>query len=151
MNPAPPLGPRPNRAASAESRTPLWRTRPPADTTILVIDGHAPQRQSLAAALRAEGYALVAVNTLDEGLACLRADDVDLILLDMMLPAVDGWHFLDRLRMDPHLVSPLPAVIATGVALARDWAMSFGCASFLAEPVTPKALLQEVRRLCATP
>jgi CheY-like chemotaxis protein len=116
---------------------------------VLVIEGHAGGREGLAAALRAEGHAVVAVNAIDEALACLRGGDVDLVLLDMMLPAMGGWHCLDRLRMDPSLASPLPAVIATGVALAREWAMSVGCASFLAEPVRPKALLKEVRRYLA--
>jgi CheY-like chemotaxis protein len=147
VNPAP--EPYHRNVLSPEPRATLWRARAPAGTTVLVIEGHAPQRQSLAATLRSEGYAVVAVNTLDEGLACLRTGDVDLVLLDMMLPAVGGWHCLDRLRMDPSLASPLPAVIATGVALAREWALSFGCASFLAEPVRPKALLKEVRRYLA--
>jgi CheY-like chemotaxis protein len=65
----------------------------------------------------------------------------DLILLDMLMPVLDGWHFLNLLPQ-PHV----PVVIATGTILTLEWADSHGCAGFLRKPIETEELLAEVRR-----
>ena len=96
--------------------------------------------------LRGEGYEVTAAADGQEALELLASGPAfDLILLDMLMPVLDGWHFLEALR---RLVPPrsIPILIATGSNLTRQWAEGHGCAGFLRKPIETDALLVEVRR-----
>jgi CheY-like chemotaxis protein len=84
-----------------------------------------------------------------EALAVLQAGPrPDLIILDMLLPLVDGWQFLDRLkRQGPQ--PPVPVLIATGTILTPQWALANGCRDFLRKPIETGQLLEVVRRCLA--
>lgn len=117
--------------------------------TLLVVEDNDAIREGLAAVLRSAGYRVHLAENGEEALRDLRAGPrPDLILLDMLMPVVDGWHFLERLgREGPQ--PPVPVVITTATVLSREWAESHGCAGFLRKPVEPEALLDEVRRCLA--
>jgi two-component system chemotaxis response regulator CheY len=72
----------------------------------------------------------------------------DLIVLDMLLPAVDGWRFLDRVKGTPH--ASIPVVVATGVGLSPEWAADKGCAGFLRKPFDDAQLVAEIGRILRT-
>jgi CheY-like chemotaxis protein len=81
----------------------------------------------------------------EEALRLLAAGPApDLILLDMLMPVLDGWHFLERLRQE----ATRPPVVVTTAAgvLSREWAEAHGCAGFVRKPVETDELLAEVRR-----
>jgi CheY-like chemotaxis protein len=63
----------------------------------------------------------------------------------MLMPVLDGWHLLGRLRQGgPHP----PVVVTTGTAVVgREWALDHGCAGCLRKPVGAEELLDEVRRV----
>jgi CheY-like chemotaxis protein len=113
--------------------------------TILVVEDNDVSREGLAVVLRRAGYRVIPAANGGEALAALRSEPPpDLILLDMFMPVVDGWHFLDRLRHEA--VHP-PVILTTGAAvLSREWAEAHGCAGFLRKPVDSAALLDEVAR-----
>jgi CheY-like chemotaxis protein len=116
------------------------------NTTILVVEDNDLSREGLTVALRKEGYAVVPVRHGQEALDYLKAGPTpDLILLDMLLPVLDGWHFLQK-------VSPpsVPIIIATGTILTREWATTHGCAGFLRKPIATEDLLAEVHDCLAT-
>src|SRR4029079_4599115 len=69
----------------------------------------------------------------------------DLILLDMLMPVLDGWRFLERLRATPPQPR-VPVIVLTGTILTREWARDNGCQGFLHKPVETDELLAEVRR-----
>jgi CheY-like chemotaxis protein len=73
----------------------------------------------------------------------------DLILLDMLLPRMDGWHLLDALRAWSRPLR-VPIIVVTGTCLSREWAEAHGCAGFLAKPVEPDELLAEIARCLGT-
>ena len=73
-----------------------------------------------------------------------------LVLLDMLMPVLDGWHFLERLRRQGPRPLP-PIVIATGTNLTREWAEDHGCKGFVRKPIEPTSLLAEVRRCLGQP
>jgi CheY-like chemotaxis protein len=113
--------------------------------TVLVVEDNPVTREGLTAILLRNGFSVTAV---EDGLPALDLLDAgprpDVILLDMMLPVLDGWHFLKRLRASPH--ASVPVVIVTGAVLTREWAEAQGCAGFLLKPIDEGELLTELRQ-----
>ncbi|MBV9123967.1 MAG: response regulator, partial [Planctomycetes bacterium] len=72
-----------------------------------------------------------------------------LLLLDMLMPVLDGWHFLTRMRREGQ-EHPLPVIIMTGTILSQEWAEAHGCSGFVRKPVGAGPLLEEIRR-CLSP
>ena len=104
-------------------------------------------REGVAIVLRRAGYEVVLTANGEEALNHLRTGLWPaLILLDMLMPVLDGWHFLERLPQ------PRPRIlIMTGTILTREWAEDNGCCGFIRKPIEPKALLEEVRRCLEEP
>jgi CheY-like chemotaxis protein len=69
----------------------------------------------------------------------------DAILLDMRLPEVDGWHFLEWLKDTPY--RGIPVIVTTGTDLTPEWAAEHGCAGFLKKPFDEDDLLAELERV----
>jgi CheY-like chemotaxis protein len=125
-------------------------TAPVATKTIIVVEDNAIAREGLAFILRRHGYNVVAFdNGLDALTHVARRGKQDLILLDMVLPILDGWHFLQRLKALP--VGSTPVVVTTGTILTREWAAQNGCAGFLRKPIDEDELLDELDRLLTPP
>jgi CheY-like chemotaxis protein len=120
----------------------------PDHRTLLVVEDNDVSREGLAVVLRRAGYHVVPAANGEEALRLLKAGPPpDLILLDMLMPVLDGWHFLERLRRK----GPCPPVIVTTAAgvLSLEWAQDHGCAGFLRKPVETDELLAEGRRCLA--
>src|SRR6185369_4707763 len=79
---------------------------------ILVVEDEPRLLRNLAKALREEGYAVDTAETGDEGLYKAESYSYDAIVLDVMLPRLDGWEVLERLRKQ----KPTPVLMLT----ARD-------------------------------
>lgn len=116
---------------------------------LLVVEDNAATRDMLGDVLRRAGYDVVFAADGRQALDSLRAGPPDLILLDMLLPVLDGWHFLEelnRLQPDP----AVRVVVVTGTdAVGREWTESHGCAGFLRKPIEPAPLLAEIERCLA--
>jgi len=111
------------------------------------VEDNEVARQGLAAVLRREGYRVTLAGNGQQALDCLDAGPTpDLILLNMVMPVLDGWHFLERLKGEGR-TPPIPIVIATATtSLTREWAKDHGCQGFLRKPIEADGLLEEVRR-----
>src|SRR4051812_34834241 len=116
--------------------------------TLLVVEDNDEAREGLARFLRGHGYQVVLAADGEQALSCLRCSPrPDLILLDMLLPVLDGWHFLERVRQQQQGGQPpVPVVITTGTNLTREWALDHGCQGFIRKPIDTDRLLDEVRR-----
>src|SRR5258707_10948302 len=80
---------------------------------ILVIDDDLPLRGMLAAALRQHGFQVLLAGDGAEGQRALTIHKPDLVLLDLAMPNVNGWDFLQRLRQTGHLgTTPIIVVSA---------------------------------------
>ena len=66
--------------------------------TILLIEDYAPLQKSLAKGLQEAGFAVTVTGDGEEGLWYARSGVYDVIVLDLMLPNIDGWTILERLR-----------------------------------------------------
>lgn len=113
---------------------------------VLVIEDDHDIRVSVRSLLEDEGYRVLSVAN---GLAALslleRADELpDLILLDLMLPVMDGWHFAERLRLNPRFANiPVAIMSAYDNPPPPD-----GAVGFVKKPVVAEALLRLVSAHC---
>jgi len=118
----------------------------PVGNRLLVVEDSDVTRECLTAVLRQAGYAVRQAGDGREALNRLWEDPPpDLIVLDMLLPVLDGWHFLEQLKADARLAA-VPIVVTTATVLSQEWAATHGCAGFLRKPFEPEDLLAEVRR-----
>jgi CheY-like chemotaxis protein len=115
--------------------------------TVLVVEDNDVVREGLAVLLRREGYAVALARHGREALDYLRAAPSPcLVLLDMMLPVLDGWQFLVRHRAGA-TASPVVIVTALGAA-TPEWAAGLGAVGLLRKLVETEDLLKMVRRWC---
>ncbi len=88
--------------------------------TVLVVEDDDATQIWQATVLQREGYAVVSAANGREALDCLRQGPVpDLVMLDMLMPVLDGWHFLEQLRQTGPAAS-VPVLITTATILTRE-------------------------------
>ena len=112
--------------------------------TLLIVEDNYIAREGLATVSRREGYEIVLATNGAEALAILGCLRPDLILLDMLMPILDGWHVLQQLKVKDS--PPVPIIVVTATGLTREWAENHGCRGFIPKPIVPDDLLVEVRR-----
>ena len=89
--------------------------RPPRKPLILVVEDHDSARTAVTRMLSSTGYDVAEAQNGSEALAQLAAGPrPDLILLDLMMPVMDGWEFMKRQRRDWHLCT-IPTIVVSGV------------------------------------
>ncbi len=90
--------------------------------SVLIVDDDVDIREILAEALVQEGFDVTTASDGLEGLRLLRSLRVrpSVILLDLMMPILDGYGFLEQLRRDPSLASIPLAVVTAGHGIDRD-------------------------------
>jgi two-component system, chemotaxis family, chemotaxis protein CheY len=114
---------------------------------VLLVEDDSVQAEALSLILTDEGYSVVQVANGQEALAYLAQHlPPDLILLDMMMPVMDGWHFLGELRRTPRSAGSPVLVITSTLVIGSEWAAAHDCAGWLRKPVATEELLQEIRR-----
>jgi len=118
---------------------------------ILIVEDDHDVAQSVAEVLQSSGYGTGIAANGREALDYLqRNTQTDLILLDMMMPVMDGWQFREEQRKLPALDS-IPVVIVTADGNARGKAEAIQAAGLVSKPVTIDGLLNEVERICGIP
>ena len=111
---------------------------------VLVIDDDPSIRDVLTRVLIAEGLQAVTASDGEEGLQRARELDPDLIILDVLMPKVDGWSVLSTLKADDKL-SDIP-VIMQSVSDDRDLGYMLGATEYLVKPVDREKLVAILRR-----
>ncbi len=112
--------------------------------TILVVEDHLDSREALSALLEAFGYQVhTACNGL-EGIERARANPPDLILMDIMMPELDGFEATRRIRGFPG-TRHIPIITLTAMDGARSLALDAGANDFLPKTINSGALLEKVR------
>jgi len=112
---------------------------------ILLVEDNAVAREGLAVILRREGHEVALVENGLEALNYLRENPTPhVILLDMHLPVLDGWHFLEKIS--GVLLNPKPSIILTtgNPLIGRDWAVAHGC-GLVRKPIELDALFEAIR------
>ena len=119
-------------------------------TKVLVIDDEAPIRLLCRVNLEAEGLEVLEAVDGADGLAKARVEAPDVILLDVMMPGLDGWQVAERLLDDP-ATAKIPIVFLTARAELRDRTrgLGLGGVEYVTKPFNPVELAPLVRALLA--
>ena len=118
---------------------------------ILIVDDTEDNRLILDGRLRPQGYELLLAADGEEGLAAVREHLPDLILLDVMMPKLDGFDVCRRIRGDASLPF-MPIILLTAKSESKDvvTGLDAGAHEYLTKPVDHIALLARVRALLRT-
>ena len=133
------------RLPDARSATPTMTLPAPAGLTesagasVLIIEDDPAAVRLLRTYLEAEGYGVIVATDGQAGIDAARATAPAAIILDVLLPIMDGWEVLRNLKADPDL-RDVPVVVVT-VVDERNVAMSLGAVDYFLKPVRPEALL----------
>ena len=117
-------------------------------TKVLVIDDEEPIRLLCRVNLEAEGLTVLEASDGARGLELARAASPDVILLDVMMPGLDGWNVAEELLDDP-ITEDIPIVFLTARAEVRDRArgLDLGGVDYVTKPFNPLELAPLVRGL----
>lgn len=115
---------------------------------ILVVDDEKNLLQLVNYNLSKEGYSVNAVTTGEEALEAARSRHPDLILLDLMLPGVDGLEVCRLIKNDPTM-SHIPVIMLTARGEETDVVagLELGADDYITKPFSPRVLLARVRAL----
>ncbi|MFM1902306.1 MAG: DNA-binding response regulator [Planctomycetota bacterium] len=115
---------------------------------ILVVDDEDDLLELVRYNLTKEGYEVACVGSGEEALTAARRDPPDLIVLDLMLPAVDGLEVCRRLKADAR-TRDLPIIMLTAKSEERDMiaGLDRGADDYIAKPFSPRVLTARIKAL----
>ena len=115
---------------------------------ILVVDDQPQDIELLEAYLVPQGYEIVKAANGEEALEKLSGNQIDLILLDILMPGMDGFEVIRRIRQDNvHRMVPIILVTSLKESEDRVKGMEAGCDDFISKPLNKMELLARVRSL----
>lgn len=114
---------------------------------VLVIDDDLPLRGMLAAALRQHGFQVLLAGDGAEGQRAVTIHNPDLILLDLAMPDVNGWDFLQRLQETGHLGKVPIIVVSAHVRVEPQALLQMGVSAILPKPFNLPDLLAVIEHL----
>jgi len=117
-------------------------------TRVLVIDDDASIRESMKKVLRREDYEVLLAADGQEALDRFDPQELDLLLLDLNLPACSGWDVFEEITAKNPCV---PVIVITGDSAQSRVAKAAGVGAFLEKPIDVPVLLQTIRDLLAEP
>jgi len=137
---------------SALLKLPMPETRPRnsprARKKILLVDDDPAIRKMLGMLLTGEGYSVLLAVDGSESIQVVRATDVDLVLLDLNMPGMDGWQTYEQLAAESPL---LPIVVITARPNQSFTALAAGIGALLEKPLDLPKLFLTIRDLLEEP
>jgi len=120
--------------------------------SILVIDDEPSIGRVVQFKLQQEGFKVSVATDGLEGLAKVNEEKPDLILLDLMMPGMDGFEVCRRLRASPETVAtPVIILTARGQEMDRIRGVELGVLDFFTKPFSPQKLLERVKEVFKSP
>lgn len=118
---------------------------------VLIVDDDENLREFVRINLELEGYVVREASGVEEGLQALEEEPPDLILLDVMMPKVDGWEMLRRMQETPG-VGSIPVIMFSGKVSEGSAAAAAerGAQAFLGKPFDPQQLIESTKQLLRT-
>ena len=115
---------------------------------ILIVEDEADIREMLAFNLGAEGYEVFSAESGEEGLECARKNSLDLIILDLMLPGIDGLDVCRKLKEDLKLRTiRILMLTARGEEIDVVTGLETGADDYMAKPFSPRILMARIKNL----
>jgi len=118
---------------------------------VLIIDDEAELREMLSIAFASQNYKIFTAKDGEEGLKLAASKKPDIIILDIKMPRLNGYEFLNQLRKTDK-ISAIPVVVLTSLTEETDksdeeWARSLEVEDFASKPIEPFELLESVERI----
>ena len=115
---------------------------------ILLVEDNEMNRDMLSRRLQRKGYCVVTAEDGEKGLLLARSEAPDLILMDISLPAMDGWEVTRLLKANPSTCHiPIIALTAHAWVTDRDKAFEAGCDDYDTKPVEFGRLSEKIENL----
>jgi len=116
--------------------------------TVLVVDDSPTERYFLTDLLRKNGFEVVAAETGEEGVAKAKLEKPDLILMDVVMPGLNGFQATRMLSRDPATQS-IPVIMCTTKSQETDrvWGMRQGAIAYLVKPIVAEQLVAKIKSL----
>ena len=115
------------------------------DSRVLVVDDEREIREAIRIYLRGEGIETIMASNGEEALDLMKTNEIHLILMDVMMPKMDGWEVCKQIRKD----SKVPIIMLTAKGEERDELQGFDCGAdeYISKPFSPKILTARVDAL----
>jgi twitching motility two-component system response regulator PilH len=115
---------------------------------VLIIDDSPTERFFLTDLLRKQGYDVLTAESGELGVAVAKTEKPDLILMDVVMPGLNGFQATRQLSRNPD-TQAIPVIMCTtkGQETDRVWGLRQGAVEYLVKPVVAEALLTKIRAL----
>jgi two-component system cell cycle response regulator DivK len=123
-------------------------------SNILYVEDNPDNMMLVKRALEARGYTLFEAEKGLDGVAMAEKEDIDLILLDINLPDIDGYEVARRLRRSKKTIlahTPIIAITANALKGDAEKALSAGCDVYMAKPINIRELWARVEGFVPSP
>jgi len=116
---------------------------------ILLVDDDDRVRELVRVNLEFEGYIVREAGSAEAGLAAIEDARPDLVLLDVMMPQVDGWEMLRRIQ-ERHGVGAIPVLMFSGQVESEEEARERGAQGFVGKPFDLQHLIDQTKQILPT-
>jgi twitching motility two-component system response regulator PilH len=115
---------------------------------VLIVDDSPTERFFLTDLLRKQGYDVLTAESGESGVAAAKAEKPDLILMDVVMPGLNGFQATRQLSRNPE-TSAIPVIMCTtkGQETDRVWGLRQGAVEYLVKPVVAEELLTKIKAL----
>ena len=115
---------------------------------ILLVEDNELNRDMLTRRLKRKGFTVLCAENGQEGIDIAKSENLDIILMDLSLPVVDGWTAAERLKADATTKSiPIIALTAHAMKGDREKALEAGCDDYDTKPIDFERLLDKINNL----
>jgi CheY-like chemotaxis protein len=117
-------------------------------STVLLVEDNEDNRTIYTTILRHVGHEVIEAANGEDGIRLALERQPNVILMDVAMPGIDGWEATRRLKGDPQ-TARIPVIALTAHAMAEDRqrAVDAGCEGYLAKPIEPRRVVEEVNRM----
>ncbi len=124
----------------------------PEKATILYIEDNSDNRKLVRRVLESEGYAVTEAKDGQQAMECLLSEQIDLALMDINMPEVDGYTLTARIKAMPQFANlPIVAVTANVMRGDRERSLQAGCDGYIQKPIDIDTLSQQIERFLRRP
>jgi two-component system KDP operon response regulator KdpE len=110
---------------------------------VLVVDDHPKVLKFIEIDLKLRGFEVVSTISGEKALELVKSAKPDIVLLDMIMPGIDGFEVLKKLRT----FTQLPVIAFSASPGNQDRAMQFGASDFMPKPFDPDVMAKRIRAL----
>ncbi|MBI3545403.1 MAG: response regulator [Gammaproteobacteria bacterium] len=115
---------------------------------VLIVDDSATDTHLLSEMLKKNGYTVSTATSGEEGIAKVKKDKPDLVLMDIVMPGMSGFEATRAISKDPE-TSSIPVIVCStkGQETDKAWGIRQGAKDYIVKPVVEKILMEKIKGL----